>query len=55
VLNDVRAQGKTATIMCPIARAFIENNPEYADLIDPEHPGVTKGLPDRKCDDDDQS
>jgi predicted GNAT family acetyltransferase len=43
VLDDVRAQGKTVTIMCPIVRTFIEHNPEYADLIDPEHPGVTKG------------
>ncbi|MFL6052309.1 MAG: GNAT family N-acetyltransferase [Actinoallomurus sp.] len=43
VLDDVRAQGKTVTIMCPIVRTFIEHNPEYADLIDPQHPGVTKG------------
>ena len=43
VLDDVRAQGKTVTIMCPIVRSFIEHNPEYADLIDPKHPGVTKG------------
>ena len=43
VLDDVRAQGKTVTIMCPIVRTFIDHNPEYADLIDPEHPGVTKG------------
>jgi predicted GNAT family acetyltransferase len=43
VLDDVRAQGKTVTIMCPIVRTFIEHNPEYADLIDPKHPGVTKG------------
>lgn len=43
VLDDVRAQGKTATIMCPIVRTFIERNPEYAGLIDPKHPGVTKG------------
>jgi predicted GNAT family acetyltransferase len=43
VLDDVRAQGKTVTIMCPIVRAFIEHNPEYVDLIDPEHPGVTRG------------
>lgn len=43
VLDDVRAQGRTATIMCPIVRTFIENNPEYADLIDSKHPGVTKG------------
>ncbi|WP_406044046.1 N-acetyltransferase [Micromonospora sp. NBC_00898] len=43
VLDDVRVQGKTVTIMCPIVRTFIEHNPEYADLIDPEHPGVTQG------------
>jgi predicted GNAT family acetyltransferase len=45
VLDDVRAQGKTVTIMCPIVRTFVENNPEYADLIDPDHAGVTKRLP----------
>jgi predicted GNAT family acetyltransferase len=43
VLDDVRAQGKTVTVMCPIVRTFIEHNREYADLIDPKHPGVTKG------------
>jgi predicted GNAT family acetyltransferase len=43
VLDDVRARGKTVTILCPIVRTFIERNPEYADLIDPEHPGVTTG------------
>ena len=43
VLDDVRAQGKTVTIMCPIVRTFIENNPEYADLVDSKHSGVTKG------------
>jgi predicted GNAT family acetyltransferase len=43
VLDDVRAQGKTVTIMCPIVRTFVEHNPEYADLIDPKHPGVIKG------------
>ncbi|GAA0907024.1 GNAT family N-acetyltransferase [Pseudonocardia zijingensis] len=42
VLDDVRAQGKTVTIMCPIVRTFIENNPEYAGLVDSKHPGVTK-------------
>ncbi|TDC39762.1 N-acetyltransferase [Micromonospora sp. 15K316] len=42
VLDDVRAQGKTVTVMCPIVRTFIEHNPEYADLINPEHPGVTQ-------------
>jgi predicted GNAT family acetyltransferase len=43
VLDDVRAQGKTVTIMCPIVRTFIEHNLEYAGLIDPKHPGVTTG------------
>jgi predicted GNAT family acetyltransferase len=43
VLDDVRAQGKTVTIMCPIVRTFIENNHEYAGLVDSKHPGVIKG------------
>src|SRR3954470_13032131 len=43
VLDDARAQGKTVTIMCPVVRTFVEHHPEYADLIDPQHPGVTKG------------
>ena len=43
VLDDVRTQGKTVTVMCPIVRTFIEHNPEYADLIDPKHPGAAKG------------
>lgn len=42
VLDEVRTQGKTVTIMCPIVRTFIEHNPEYADLIDPKHPGVSR-------------
>lgn len=42
VLDDVRTQGKTITILCPIVRTFIEHNPKYADLIDAEHPGVTR-------------
>lgn len=45
VLDDVRAQGKTVTIICPIVRSFIDRNPRYADLVDPEHPGVTKVTP----------
>ncbi|SIR89835.1 GNAT family N-acetyltransferase [Micromonospora avicenniae] len=45
VLDDVRAQGKTVTILCAIVRTFIEHNPEYADLIDVKHPGVTQRRP----------
>lgn len=43
VLDNVRAQGKTVTVLCPIVRTFIDHNPEYVDVIDPNHPGVTKG------------
>jgi predicted GNAT family acetyltransferase len=42
VLDDVRAHGRTLTIMCPIIVTFIQNNPEYADLVDAAHPGVMK-------------
>ena len=45
VLDDVRAQGKTVTIMCPIVRTFVEHHAEYADLVDPEHPGASKAPP----------
>jgi predicted GNAT family acetyltransferase len=40
VLDDVRAQGRTVTNYCPVVAAFIDDHPEYADLVDPEHPGV---------------
>ncbi|HEV7186086.1 MAG TPA: GNAT family N-acetyltransferase [Leifsonia sp.] len=42
VLDDVRTRGNTVTILCPIVWAFIDRNPEYSDLIDPELPGVDK-------------
>ncbi|MFE5039168.1 GNAT family N-acetyltransferase [Streptomyces sp. NPDC056683] len=45
VLDDVREQGKTVTITCPIVHTFIERNPAYADLIDPEHPGARRTTP----------
>ena len=34
VLDDVRAQGKTVSTLCPIVRTFIRRNPGYADLIE---------------------
>jgi predicted GNAT family acetyltransferase len=40
VLDDARARGTTVTVRCPIVRTFIENNPGYADLLDPGNPGV---------------
>lgn len=40
VLDDARRHEMTITIMCPIVRAFIDKNPEYASLVSAEHPGV---------------
>jgi predicted GNAT family acetyltransferase len=42
VLDDVRRQHKTVTIMCPVVRTFIDRHPDYADLVDAQHPGVTR-------------
>lgn len=42
VLDDVRAQGKSVTIMCPIVSSFVDRNSEYADLVDAAHPGVIR-------------
>ena len=42
VLEDVRSRGKTVTILCPIVWAFIDRNPGYADLVDPDLPGLRK-------------
>jgi quinol monooxygenase YgiN/predicted GNAT family acetyltransferase len=39
-LDDIRAKGKKVTILCPLVNAFIDAHPQYADLIDSEHPGL---------------
>jgi hypothetical protein len=38
-LDDIRARQMTLSIMCPIVGEFIQEHPEYAGLIDSEHPG----------------
>jgi predicted GNAT family acetyltransferase len=43
VLDEMRTRGKTVTVMCPVVRTFIDHNPDYADLVDPRHPGVIRG------------
>ncbi|MFG2099949.1 GNAT family N-acetyltransferase [Micromonospora echinaurantiaca] len=35
VLDELRMQGKTATVTCPFATAFVNAHPEYADVLDP--------------------
>ncbi len=39
-LDDIRDHGKRVTVYCRVVAAFMTGNPEYADLIDPEHPGI---------------
>jgi predicted GNAT family acetyltransferase len=38
-LDDVRARSMTLSNYCAFVSGFIAAHPEYADLIDPEHPG----------------
>jgi predicted GNAT family acetyltransferase len=39
-LDDLRAEEVTVTVICPIVRQFMDRFPDYADLVDPAHPGV---------------
>jgi predicted GNAT family acetyltransferase len=41
-LDDVRAQGLTLTNYCGFVAEVIAAHPEYADLIDPGHPGLPR-------------
>jgi predicted GNAT family acetyltransferase len=40
-LDDIRASGKTVTIVCPIVWEVVKSHPQYRDLVDAAHPGVT--------------
>lgn len=44
-LDDVRSRGLTVTVYCSFVREFIAGHPEYADLVDAEHPGHAVGAP----------
>lgn len=39
VLDELRTQGRTATVTCPFTAAFVNAHPEYADVLDPAFPG----------------
>jgi quinol monooxygenase YgiN/predicted GNAT family acetyltransferase len=41
-LDDIRLKGIKITILCPLVNTFIQAHPDYADLIDAEHPGVAR-------------
>ena len=42
-LDDVRAKGSPLSNYCGFVAEFIAAHPEYADLIDTEHPGHPHG------------
>ena len=37
-LDDLRARRVPLTVRCPVVAAFIRGNPQYADLLDAQHP-----------------
>ena len=39
VLDLLRAEGRTVTLTCPFATAFVHSHPQYADVVDPTFPG----------------
>ena len=42
VLDMLRAEGRTVTLTCPFATAFVQSHPEYADVVDPTFPGTAR-------------
>ncbi|WP_434316047.1 GNAT family N-acetyltransferase [Leifsonia sp. P73] len=38
-LDQIRAVGKTVTVICPVIGEFIAHNEKYRGLVDPLHPG----------------
>ena len=38
-LDDLRDKGRKVTVFCTFTADFIDGHPEYADMVDPEHPG----------------
>jgi predicted GNAT family acetyltransferase len=39
-LDDLREKNRKVTVFCTFTAEFIGAHPEYADLLDPDHPGV---------------
>ena len=41
-LDDLRAKGRPITVYCSFVADFMKEHTEYADLIDPAHPGSSR-------------
>lgn len=44
VFDMLRMEGRTVTLTCPFATAFVESHPEYADVVDPVFPGIARRM-----------
>jgi len=44
VLDMLRTEGRTVTLSCPFATAFVRSHPEYADVVDLAFPGNGNSL-----------
>lgn len=44
VFDMLRAEGRTVTLTCPFATAFVDSHPEYADVVDPIFPGIARRM-----------
>lgn len=42
VLDILRARGETATISCPFAAEFVNEHPQYADVLNKAAPGAAR-------------
>ena len=40
VLDQLRSEGRTATLTCPFGNAFVRSHPEYDDVVDRAFPGA---------------
>lgn len=38
-LDDIRKRGMLVSVYCPLVASFMNGNQQYADLVDPAHPG----------------
>ena len=43
-LDDLRGKNRTVTVFCTFTAEFIEAHAEYADLVDPGHPGRARHI-----------
>jgi predicted GNAT family acetyltransferase len=51
VLDDLTEHGMTMTNYCPVLDRFLEKNPQYVGLVDPQFPGMERDQADGAAND----